>query len=105
MISSLYNQVSVTALSGTKLTDAPDLVTFQRVPIELDALRISGSVTNALENGLSQVLVNSAGMGDQTGWSCRVITISSPGCTQSSKVPNVFWASRAPILSIKPQLR
>jgi hypothetical protein len=28
---------------------------------------MSGSVTNALQNGLSLVLVNSAGMGDQTG--------------------------------------
>jgi hypothetical protein len=37
------------------------------IPIELGALRISGSVTNALQNGLSLVLVNSAGMGDQTG--------------------------------------
>jgi hypothetical protein len=30
-------------------------------------LHISGSVTNALQNGLSLVLVNPARMGDQTG--------------------------------------
>jgi hypothetical protein len=28
---------------------------------------MSGSVTNALQNGLSLVLINSASMGDQTG--------------------------------------
>ena len=48
------------------------------IPIELGALRISGSVTNALQNGLSLVLVNSAGMGDQTGNRLAVPFFASP---------------------------